>query len=311
MALFESSAAVSMPVDHFIFRAGKSARGATEAMASMETNLKEIGLDRSYISMSGRSVPSTLLTRKTLGVSISDEVLQKFGFEPVGASAAHEHAIRQSELKPLGQMLQHEGIKIKDISSISNLLVFKESSLIGVSQTRNLKTALHEIGHAVSEKTGAYSPVRTAYSDFSIFNQSLSEFADEAKGAQTPFSITRDVADEFQNIFLRAMGEHGIEEARAESFSGLISRTKLGQDAIAITLSGKASEEDIRRTFGVGYAVFNENYLPFTNYSERYLTMARSSTAYNALASHLDFDEMTKLGAIEAHGKFMGSVNYR
>ena len=107
------------------------------------------------------------------------------------------------------------------------------------------------------------------------------------------------------------MGEHGVEEARAESFSGLISKTKLGQDAMTNILNGRASEEDIARTFLTGYHRMSEDRLPFGGYSKRYLDKARNSSAYNAIAAHVDFDELEKLGAIEAHGRFMGSIDYR
>jgi hypothetical protein len=311
MALFEGFVPVSMPVDHFMFRAGKSAPEAKEAMAALETNMKDIGLDRKFISMGGKSVPAPVMTRRTLGLSVSNEVLEKFGFSPLlDSSAAHADTIRPNQVKALQQMLQHEGIKIKDSNMITNLLVFKGSQASSASQTGNLKFALHEIGHGVSTVTDAAAK-SNASRDFLYLNQSLREFADEVRGAETPFSVTQDIADEFKSTYLRAMGEHGIEEARAESFSGLISKTKLGQEGITKILNGRVSEEDIGRTFLTGYHKMSEDRLPFGSYSKYYLDKARNSSAYNAIAAHIDFDELEKLGAIEAHGRFMGSIDYR
>ena len=301
---------VSMPIDHFMFAAGKSAPEAKEGMRALETNMKDIGLDRSFIHMEEQVLPASTITRRTLGISVTNDVLTKFGFDPVSSrSRAHASTVPRSQRAALADMLKHEGIKIKDSNTISNLLVFKPSEVAGSSQTATLKTGLHEIGHSVDNLTN--SAKSEGFKGFHNVLDVLNQFADESQGAETPFGVTKDVADEFQNKFLRAMGEHGLSEAKAESFSGLISKTKIGQSAIDSILNGAASTEDIQRTFMTGYHQLNDEFLPFGGYSKRYLDEARKSPAYNALATHLDFDHLEKLGAIEAHGTFMGTVNYR
>jgi hypothetical protein len=301
---------VSMPIDHFMFAAGKSAPEAKKGMRALETNMKDIGLDRSYIHMEENFVPASTMTRRTLGISVNNDVLAKFGFNPLGPTArAHAATVQPYQRTALADMLKHEGIKIKDSNTISNLLVFNPNDVATESQTRMLKTGLHEIGHGVDNLTNLAKS--EGFIEFYQVLDTLTQFADESQGAETPFGITKDVADEFQNKFLKAMGEHGLSEAKAESFSGLISKTKIGQSSIDLILNGGASSDDIQRTFLSAYHQLNDEFLPFGNYTKRYLDDARKSPAYSALAAHLDFDNLEKLGSIEAHGTFMGTVNYR
>jgi len=301
---------VSMPIDHFMFAAGKSAPEAKEGMRALETNMKDIGLDRSYVYMGENSVAASGITRRTLGISVTNDVLTKFGFNPLrSTSRAHAATIQPRQKAALAEMLKHEGIKIKDSNMISNLLVFNPSGVAESSQTRTLKTGLHEIGHGVDNLTNSVKS--EGFNEFYQVLDALSQLANDSQGAETPFSVTKDVADEFQNKFFKTMSEHGLSEAKAESFSGLISKTKIGQSAIDSILNGAASTEDIERTFLSGYHQLDEEGLPFSNYTKHYLDDARKSPAYNALAAHLDFDHLEKLGSIEAHGTFMGSVNYR
>jgi hypothetical protein len=301
---------VSMPIDHFMFAAGKSAPEAKKGMRALETNMKDIGLDRSYIHMGENFVPAGGITRRTLGISVTNDVLTKFGFTPMrSTSRAHAATIQPRQRAALADMLKHEGIKIKDSNMISNLLVFNPSEVAANSQTRTLKTGLHEIGHGVDNLTNSVKS--QGFHEFYNVLDSLSQLANDSQGAETPFGITKDVADEFQNKFLKTMSEHGLSEAKAESFSGLISKTKIGQSSIDLILNGAASTEDIERTFLSGYHQLDDEFIPFGNYSKHYLDDARKSPAYNALAAHLDFGHLEELGSIEAHGTFMGTVNYR
>ena len=301
---------VSMPIDHFMFAAGKSAPEAKEGMEKLQTNMKDIGLDRSFFHMEENVLPASTVTRRTLGISVTDDVLKKFGFNPVGSrNSAHASTVPRGQRAALADMLKHEGIKIKDSDKINNLLVFKPNHVAADSQTTTLKTGLHEIGHAVDNLTN--SAKSEGFTEFHQVLDALNEMAREVEGAETPLNVTKDVADEFQNKFLKVMGQHGLSEAKAESFSGLISKTKIGQSAIDTILNGAASTDDIVRTFMTGYHQLNDEFLPFGGYSKRYLDEARKSPAFNALATHLDFDHLEKLGAVEAHGTFMGTINYR
>jgi hypothetical protein len=153
--MFRSSE--SMPIDHFLFRAGKSAPGAKKGMQEIESSLREIGrLDESFLTMGDKSVFGTNVSKKTLGISVSNQVLEKFGFEPLNErAAAHAETVGQSLTRheALQRMLRHEGIGLSDTGRVSNLLVFRESVVQRESLTGNVKTALHEIGHGVSKLT--------------------------------------------------------------------------------------------------------------------------------------------------------------
>jgi len=153
--MFRSSE--SMPIDHFLFRAGKSAPGAKEGMQKIESSLREIGrLDESFLTMGDKSVVGAHVTKKTLGISVSNQVLEKFGFEPLNERAmAHAETVGKTAKRQeaLQQMLRHEGIRISNTDRVSNLLVFRESVVQRGSLTGNVKTALHEIGHGVSKLT--------------------------------------------------------------------------------------------------------------------------------------------------------------
>jgi hypothetical protein len=147
----------SMPIDHFLFRAGKSAPGAKEGMQKIESTLREIGrLDKSFLTMGDKSVVGTHVSKKTLGISVSNQVLEKFGFYPLNESAdAHAETVGETieKQKALQQMLRREGIRISDTDQVSNLLVFRESVVQTESLTSNVKNALHEIGHGVANLT--------------------------------------------------------------------------------------------------------------------------------------------------------------
>ena len=63
-----SSFPKSMPIDHFMFRAGSSAPGAEEPMLQLETNMRDIGdLRNVHFSMGGRTIPAPVMTSRTLG----------------------------------------------------------------------------------------------------------------------------------------------------------------------------------------------------------------------------------------------------
>jgi hypothetical protein len=106
------------------------------------------------------------------------------------------------------------------------------------------------------------------------------------------------------------MREFGREEARAESFSGLISKTTIGKDALTKIARGGVEEEDINRTLLTGYHYLDDEFYGFRGYAEQNLRYMRDSAVYDAFARHIDFDQLQRLGAVEAHGVFMGSVDY-
>jgi hypothetical protein len=106
------------------------------------------------------------------------------------------------------------------------------------------------------------------------------------------------------------MREFGREEARAESFSGLISKTTIGKDALTKIARGGIEEKDINRTLLSSYHRLDDEFYGFQGYAEHNLRGLRGSAAYDAFARHIDFDQLQRLGAVEAHGVFMGSVDY-
>jgi hypothetical protein len=59
------------------------------------------------------------------------------------------------------------------------------------------------------------------------------------------------------------------------------------------------------------YSFFDANNQSFDVYSSDLLEMTKKNSFYDTLAAQVDFDEIQELANMEAHGKFMGSVNYR
>ena len=294
----------SMPIDHFLFRAGKSAPGAKEGMEAIESSLREIGrLDESFLTMGDKSIPGPGVSKRTLGISVSNDVLVKFGFHPLNdralasAQTVGENLTRQDHLQ---RMLSSEGIRVKNAGQVTNLLVFRESVIKKRSLTHNVGTALHEIGHGVSALT------RSGL-DRDRFRGELKGIVDSGIKDTT---ITTDVADNFRSTFLSLMREHGLEEARAESFSGLVSKTTIGKDALRKIAKGNIPQEHIAENLLGAYSTLNDEFSPFLGYAQDHLKHIQGSLVYDAFARHIDFDELQKLGAIEAHGIFMGSVDY-
>jgi hypothetical protein len=105
------------------------------------------------------------------------------------------------------------------------------------------------------------------------------------------------------------MREFGREEARAESFSGLISKTTIGKDALTKIARGGIEEKDINRTLLGAYHRLDDEVYGFRGYAENSLR-GLTLSAYDAFARHIDFNQLQRLGAVEAHGVFMGSVDY-
>ena len=294
----------SMPIDHFLFRAGKSAPGAKEGMERIESSLREIGrLDESFLTMGDKSIPGPGVSKRTLGISVSNDVLVKFGFLPLNDRAsAHaqpvgENLTRQDHLQ---RMLSSEGIRIKNAGQVRNLLVFRESVVKKGSLTLNVGTALHEIGHGVSTLTNSSV-------DKTRLRSELKGIVDSGIKDTT---ITKDVADNFRSTFLSLMGQHGLEEARAESFSGLISKTTIGKDAITKIAGGNIEQKYIYQNLLSMYHRLDDRLYGFQGYAQDHLKHIQGSLVYDAFARHIDFDELQKLGSIEAHGIFMGSVDY-
>ena len=295
----------SMPIDHFLFRAGKSAPGAKEGMERIESSLKEIGrLDESFLTMGDKSIVGPDVAKRTLGISVSNDVLAKFGFDPLNdRAAAHAQplggSLKSQEL--LQRMLRHEGIRISNTGQVRNLLVFRESVVKKGTLTLNVGTALHEIGHGVSTLTrsGVDRP------------HLRSELKGIVDSGIKDTRITTDVADNFRSTFLSLMGEHGLEEARAESFKGgLISKTAIGKDAITKIAGGNIEQKHVQHNLLSAYNILDDEFYGFRGYAQDILKHVQGSLAYDAFARHIDFDELQKLGAIEAHGVFMGSVDY-
>ena len=294
----------SMPIDHFLFRAGKSAPGAKEGMERIESSLREIGrLDESFLTMGDKSIIGPDVAKRTLGISVSNDVLTKFGFDPLNDRAmAHAQPLGRSQKSQelLQRMLRHEGIRISNTGQVRSLLVFRESVVKKGSLTRNVGNALHEIGHGVS----------------TITNSGLDRdrFTGELKGIVDSgikdTRITTDVADNFRSTFLSLMGQYGLEEARAESFSGLISKTTIGKDAITKIAGGDIEQKHIYQNLLSPYNRLDDEFYGFRGYAQDILKHVQGSLVYDAFARHIDFDELQKLGSIEAHGVFMGSVDY-
>jgi hypothetical protein len=311
--MFRSSE--SMPIDHFLFRAGKSAPGAKEGMQKIESSLREIGrLDESFLTMGDKSVVGAHVSKKTLGISVSNQVLEKFGFQPLNKrSAGHAQVVGRNakQREALQRMLRHEGIRISNTDQVSNLLVLGESVVKRGSLTSNVGTALHEIGHGVSRLTQSTMDRDRLSGELSGIVDSVLSGSGRAPDSGIRYiRITTDVADNFRSTYLNLMREFGREEARAESFSGLISKTTIGKDALTKIAKGGIAEKNIQETLLGGYHRLDDEHYGFRGYAERNLEDLRGSTVYDAFARHIDFDQLQRLGAVEAHGVFMGSVDY-
>lgn len=298
-----------MPIDHFMLTAGKSMPQNEDAMSALEAHMRDLGsLKNSFFTMENKIVPASVLTSRTLGVSISNDILKMFDFQPVRGRAYATPILSSHRKTNLSTMLKFEGIRIKDSNQINNLLVFGENFFQGsiddttaLTFTKASKTIFHEIGHAVGAESGINK--YPALTEFELFEEKLKYDFEKKKN---PISfVTKDVAEEWKNKFINALSDYGVEEARADSFSGLLSRTKLGK-------SYMAGPDNLYTPLMSPYSYLDsDNRKPFGNYSEWMLENTRKAPFYNALAAHLDFDEIEGLANIQAHGKFMGSLNYR
>lgn len=310
-----SSFPESMPIDHFIFRAGQSASDTTEQFSRVESTLKEIGFGQKNIYMDGITLPGSSIIKRTLGIAVSDDVLRKFGFSEVGSSLAHMVEVDHTQRSSLHEMLKFEGIKTgieKEEKSI-NLLVFGKE-FKDQTHIRAAKTALHEIGHAVSSRTvqDSYDFINDSLvQNVANFRDSLEDFENEAlkmtweeKKAIAQKNIPdhlKEAGEEFQDSFIDAMRAYGKEEARAESFSGLLSKTRIGRSITKNDVSDLLT----------GYHSLETDYRPFKHYSESHFKYVRQSLGYNKMFDVLNLHRVLELGEMAAHGTFMGSLNYR
>ena len=256
-----------------MFRAGSSAPGAEEPMLQLETNMRDIGdLRNVHFSMGGRTIPAPVMTSRTLGVSISDEVLENYDFSPVGEdAAAHAETIRPNQSRALRAMLRHEGIPILDSDQINKLLVFKESTLTEGSEAYILNTGFHELGHAVSTAT---TPDRFVNVD--AFRRHL-EHKPVSLNAKSMAERPLANALEFRSKFIAAMGDYGLEEARAESFTSLMSRTRIGQEMYGEILRGRGGESLLTGYHILSYEGIENARLPFSSYLEYLLELTEDS----------------------------------
>jgi len=286
-----------MPIDHFMLTAGKSMSQNEDAMSALETNMRDLGsLKNSFFTMEKKIVPASVVTRRTLGVSISDDNLKMFGFAPVGDGAYSTQILSSHRKTNLSTMLKFEGIRIKDSQKINNLLVFGQG-YVDRGEAALLHAGLHEIGHAVSTESGIDEYV--AFRDFRGFEEQL-EFDFRTKKLS---SVSEDVANEWKIKYINAVSETAVEEARADSFAKLISRTAIGKSIIA-------QPDEVDKIISP-YSFFGPDDQSFGTYSERILEDTRKASFYDALAVHIDFDKIQELANMEAHGKYMGSVNHR
>ena len=220
-----SSYPESMPVDYFMFRAGRSAPRAEEPMLQLQKNMREIGdLRNQYFFMGEKTISAPDLTSRTLGVSISDEILEMFNFAPVGNAIGHSESITSpNQITDLSAMLKYERINIQDSNRINNLLVFGESAAADITEARLLKSGFHEVGHALSAAT---TPNR--FDNVNAFYKYLD--------TGDPLALPGDLASEWTQKLIGAMGDLGLEEARAESFTSLMSKTTIGKDLSNISM---------------------------------------------------------------------------
>jgi hypothetical protein len=281
-----------------MFRTGKSMPQNEDAMFALETNMRDLGsLKNSFFTMDNKIIPASVMARRTLGINVSEDTLKMFDFSPTNSGAYSLPILSSHRKTDLSTMLKFEGIRIKNSDKINNLLVFGQG-YIDRGQGPLLHTAFHEIGHAVSSEVGNNRfPERNKFLNF---NEQL-EFDFRTKKL---FSFPQDVANEWKNKFINAVSEMGVEEARAESFSGLISKTAIGKSIIA---QPDKTPTDIISP----YSFFDADNQSFDVYSSDLLEMTKKNSFYDTLAAQVDFDEIQELANMEAHGKFMGSVNYR
>jgi|LakMenEpi03Aug12_release.lakeMendotaPanAssembly.Ray.scaffolds.fasta_scaffold25989_5 hypothetical protein len=288
---------VSMPINHFMFRTGKSMPQNEDAMFALETNMRDLGsLKNSFFTMEKKIIPASVMARRTLGINVSSDTLKMFDF-PTNEGAYSLPILSSHRKTNLSTMLKFEGIRIKNSDKINNLLVFGQG-YIDRGQGALLHTAFHEIGHAVSSESGVGRfPERNKFLNF---NEQL-EFDFRTKKLS---SFPQDAANEWKNKFINAVSEMGVEEARADSFAGLISKTAIGKSIMA-------QPDETPMDIISPYSFFDANNQSFDVYSSDLLEMTKKNSFYDTLAAQVDFDEIQELANMEAHGKFMGSVNYR
>lgn len=252
------------------------------------------------------------------GVSLSDPQVSLF---PNGMSRAGLAQAMQGQ-KNFSDLADTTGVIFFDKDTL------KEATGLFSRDVRIVKTSIHEIGHRVSTLTGQANKLQSG----SFFD--LMDLIEEQLADNPNIKIGPEISLEVADYFKKAMVEHGLEEARAESFgfAGL-SKTTIGKEALselAFQASHAAPEESIddfiekiKLSVGKimpyelvgGYAsntpeMGDETYRGFENYSERYFNRLKRSPAFNALAAHMDFEDVHVLAQAHAHAAYMGSVNY-
>lgn len=253
------------------------------------------------------------------GVSLSDPQVSLF---PNGMSRAGLAKAMQGQ-KNFSDLADTTGVIFFDKETLKEATGFSRD-------VRLVKTSIHEIGHRVSTLTGQPDKLKSR----SFFD--LMDLIEEQLADNPNIKIGPEISLEVADYFKKAMVEHGLEEARAESFgfAGL-SKTTIGKEALS-ELAFQASDPADLTDEGIeaymekfnastskimpnqlvgGYAyntpeIGDKTFRGFENYSNRYLNRLKRSPAFNALAAHMDFEDVHILAQAQGHAAYMGSVNY-
>lgn len=253
------------------------------------------------------------------GVSLSDPQVSLF---PNGMSRAGLAKAMQGQ-KNFSDLADTTGVIFFDKQTLKEATGFSRD-------VRLVKTSIHEIGHRVSTLTGQPDKLKSR----SFFD--LMDLIEEQLADNPNIKIGPEISLEVADYFKKAMVEHGLEEARAESFgfAGL-SKTTIGKEALS-ELAFQASDPAVLTYEGIepymekfnasiskimpsqlvgGYAyntpeIGDKTFRGFENYSNRYLNRLKRSPAFNALAAHMDFEDVHILAQTQGHAAYMGSVNY-
>ena len=247
------------------------------------------------------------------GVSLSDPQVSSFpnGMSREGIAKAMQGQKNFSDLADTTGVIFFNKDVLKEADSFSR-------------DVQLVKTSIHEIGHRVSTLTGQADKQKSR----SFFD--LMDLIEEQLADNPNIKIGPEISLEVADYFKKAMIEAGLEEARAESFgfAGL-SKTTIGKEALS-ELAYQASdvrfadpmekfEASINKIMDIhlvgGYAyntpeIGDKTHRGFQNYSNRYFDRLKRSPAFNALAAHMDFEDVHVLAQAHAHAAYMGSVNY-
>jgi len=285
----------------------------------------ELGTDRAYALDFGKYTPyyhtkiHTLLENELILPSNDiinrvDDLAAKHGLRIPHDGARIQQAIEDAF------DFQH-GKNYDDIQHLTGVIFYNKDALekadTFAKDVKLVKTSIHEIGHRVSTLT--LQADKTPHTSF----YNLMDLIDEQVTDNPNIKVGPEISLEVADYFKKAMIEVGLEEARAESFAFAgLSKTMIGREALselAYEASGKwqslrAGIEPFDLLGGYAYNEPGTDKLVstrgFENYGNRFLNRIKKSPAFNALAAHLDFDDVSILAQTHAHATYMGSINY-